>query len=266
MRALRRVAIALAAAGALLAGACFAEQRVLFPGRVIRDGREVALGPGAERLWLDFAGARAEAFFLGAGSGAASPGPLLVYAHGNGELIDDWVDHVDALRASGVSVLLVEYPGYGRSSGTPSQASITRTLVSAYDWATSQPQVDSRRVIGHGRSLGGGAICALARERSLAALVLESTFTSVREMATALYGLPGFLVRNPFDNLSAIRGFSGPILLLHGERDEAIPVDHARRLHAAAPTSELEVVGCGHNDCPLPWPLVTAFLSRHRLL
>src|SRR5262245_44016423 len=138
--------------------------------------------------------------------------------------------------------------------------------MSAYDWATSQAPIDRQRVIGYGRSLGGGAICALARQRSLAALVLESTFTSVREMAAARYGVPGFLIRNPFDNLAAVRGFPGPILLLHGEHDDSIPVDHSRRLHAAAPTSELQVVPCGHNDCPHPWSILTTFLSEHHLL
>jgi len=241
------------------------ERIALFPGAALADGEEVALGPADRRVWLDSPGARAEAFFLAATpSGQADP--LVVYAHGNGELIDYWVDEFEGLRAAGLSVVLVEYPGYGRSSGTPSQGSITRTLVAAYDWAASQPQIDPSRIIGYGRSLGGGAICALARERSLAALILESTFTSIPDIAADQYGLPGLLIQNRFDNLPAVRGFPGPILLLHGETDASIPVEHARRLHAAAPGSELHMIPCGHNDCPRPWSILTDFLAEHRLL
>jgi len=163
-------------------------------------------------------------------------------------------------------VLLVEYPGYGRCSGAPTQASITRALVAAYDWAVSRPTIDPGRVIGYGRSLGGGAVCALARERRLAALVLESTFTSVRSLAASLFGVPGFLVRDPFDNLGCVRAFEGPVLVLHGERDEVIPVEHARRLHEAAAASELHLAPCGHNDCARPWAVIEAFLVARQLL
>jgi hypothetical protein len=95
--------------------------------------------------------------------------------------------------------------------------------------------------------------------------VLESTFTSVRAIA-ARFGLPGFLVRDPFDNRSVVAAFAGPILLLHGEHDEVIASAHARALHAAAGTSELQLAPCGHNDCPRPWPSVGRFLAHHGIL
>jgi fermentation-respiration switch protein FrsA (DUF1100 family) len=162
-------------------------------------------------------------------------------------------------------VLLVEYPGYGRSSGIPSERSITGAFRAAYDRALADPRVDPERIVGWGRSLGGGAICALARERELAAIVLESTFTSIRAQARAL-GLPGILVRDPFDNLALVRGYGGPLLLLHGEHDTSIPVDQARELHAASPDSELHVLGCGHNDCPRPWEVGLRFLRSRGVL
>ncbi len=242
---------------------CLFERRTLFPAPVIADGTNVTLDSRSRRLWFDTPRARTEAFFLPAN--AAGEGPLVIYTHSNGELIDHWADEFEILRESGVSVLLVEYPGYGRSSGTPSQNSITGSLVAAYDWAVAQPTVDPLRIVGYGRSLGGGVICALARERSLAAMILESTFTSVRDTSDR-YGVPGFLFRSRFDSLSTVRSFPGPILLLHGERDNFIPVRHARRLQAAAPRSELQVMPCGHLDCPRSWPRITDFLRRHRLL
>ena len=189
-----------------------------------------------------------------------------MFAHGNGELIDDWIDSFETPRAWGASVLLVEYPGYGRSSGAPSEASIAAAMIAAYDWALTRPGVDPARIVGWGRSVGGGAVCALARERSLAALVLESSFTSVRSMANGI-GLPAFLVRDPFDNLATVASFAGPVLIVHGERDSMIPVAHARELHEAAKDSRLWLEpSCGHNDCPRPWAVLREFLLEKGLL
>jgi uncharacterized protein len=168
-------------------------------------------------------------------------------------------------RAWGVGALLVEYPGYGRSTGLPSERSIVEAMLAAYEWALQQPGVDPKRIVAYGRSLGGGAACALAQRKPVAALILESTFTSVRAFASG-YRTPGFLVRDPFDNLATVRQFKGPLLIVHGTRDEVIPVQQARDLAAAAPQSELHLLECGHNDCDKPWPLVEAFLRRNGLL
>jgi hypothetical protein len=139
-------------------------------------------------------------------------------------------------------------------------------MLAAYDQVRTRPDVDPARIVGYGRSLGGGAICALARERTVAALVLESTFSSVRSIAAG-FGLPALLVRDPFDNLAALAAFPGPVLLVHGERDRMIPVAHAHELAAAARRPRLVVhPGCGHNDCPRPWSELRAFLLESGLL
>jgi len=261
---LRWLILALAIPAAVFVLACVVERRLLFPAP--RLAQEPALDARAQRIWLEAPGVRSEAVLLAPDPPPARPGPLVLYAHGNGELIDQWLGEFAELRASGLSILLVEYPGYGRSSGAPSQASITRAMVAAYDWAVAQPTIDRGRMIGYGRSLGGGAVCALARERPLAALVLESTFTSVRSLAASLFGVPGFLVRDPFDNLGSVRAFAGPILVLHGERDEVVPVEHARLLHEAAPGCQLYLAPCGHNDCARPWAAIQGFLVGRQLL
>jgi pimeloyl-ACP methyl ester carboxylesterase len=182
------------------------------------------------------------------------PYPLLVMAHGNGEIIDHWVGPVASLRRQGVAVLLVEYPGYGRSAGLPTEAAIVDVFVQAYDAAVAHPQIDAERVWLFGRSVGGGVVAQLAMQRPAAKLILFSTFTSVRDMAVS-YRLPGRLARDPFDSLVAVQSYSGPILILHGERDSIIPFTHAERLHAAAPNSELRPLPCGHNDCVRDWSL-----------
>jgi fermentation-respiration switch protein FrsA (DUF1100 family) len=164
-----------------------------------------------------------------------------------------------------VAVLLVEYPGYGRSSGTPSERSLTATVEAAFDWARREPTVDAGRIIAYGRSVGGGAATALAGKRPVAAMILESTFTSVSVFARR-FGALGLLVRDRFDNVAAVRRFTRPLLILHGEHDDVIPVAHGRALHAAQSASELYLMSCGHNDCERPWHVIERFLTRHRLL
>ena len=249
--------------------ACAMQRSVIFPAPPAHGPDTFARVPGAERIWLETPDARTEAWFLPPVSGSVAaapvPVPLVIFAHGNGELIDDWAVAFEPLRRFGAAVLLVEYPGYGRSTGAPSQRSIAASMASAYDQMLTRPDVDPKKIVAYGRSLGGGAACALARERSLAALVLESTFTSVIPLAREFW-LPAFLVRDPFDNLDVLRSYPGPVLIVHGEHDEIIPVAHASALHAAAPRSRLALEPCGHNDCERPWALVLDFLRENALL
>ena len=240
------------------------QRAVLFP--TPRPRPTLARPSDAELVWLDLpSGGRVEAWFLPASAGGAGPGPVIVFTHGIGELLDDWAEGFGPPRSWGISVLLVEYPGYGRSPGSPSERSIAEAVVAAYDWVVARPGVDPRRVVGYGRSLGGGAAALLASRRPVAALVLESTFTSVRDMALA-YGLPGFLVRDPFEVRAVVRRYPGPVLILHGERDEVIPFRHGRRLAEAAPRARFVAMPCAHNDCPRPWREVRRFLVEAGVL
>jgi len=258
--------VGLVAAG-LLAGywilLFLAQRALLFPAPAVAGAP--ARPADAEQVWLAGAAGPTEAWFLPATTPSAGPRPLLVFTHGNGELIDFWPEAFDEPRRWGAAVLLVEYPGYGRSPGEASEASITASVLAAYDWARARPEVDAGRIVAYGRSVGGGPACQLAARRPVAALVLESAFTSVRAFARG-FGAPAFLVRDPFDNLAVVREYRGPLLLLHGSRDDIIPPGHSRALAAAARQAELHLLPCGHNDCPREWPLVRAFLERHGLL
>ena len=122
-----------------------------------------------------------------------------------------------------------------------------------YDLLVARDDVDPSRIVFHGRSMGGGAVCALARQRKPAAMILMSTFTSIRGMARR-YLVPGFLVRDPLDNLEVVRGLERPLLILHGERDSLVPHEHAVQLNQAAPSSRLiSYPLADHNDCPPDW-------------
>lgn len=228
----------------------FLQRLVLFPRHLIRAspgaGDDIA---GLERLWLDIGRERyVEAWFLpGDGVSEAAPGPLVVFAHGNGELIDHWAHELALYREMGVSVLLPEYRGYGRSDGRPGQRALTGDMVAWYDHVAARPDVDASRIVLHGRSLGGGIVCALASERPPAAMILESTFTSITDVVRAWH-VPAMLVRDRFDNRSCIERFDKPLLVVHGTCDELLPVAHGRALADAAARARLVLYECGHND------------------
>ncbi|MBN1336174.1 MAG: alpha/beta hydrolase [Deltaproteobacteria bacterium] len=243
-----------AAAATLLAGSgtISLQRRILYPRHLVRAQSDAGEGiPGLERWWLDVPRGRVEAWFLpGAGAGPDTPAPLVVFAHGNAEVIEEWTDEMAPYRAWGVSLLLPEYRGYGRSGGRPSQEGITEDLVAFLDRALARPDVDPDRVVFHGRSLGGGVACALAGVRPPEALVLESTFTSARERAWEMTRLPRSWIRDPWDSLSVVSAFQGPVLVLHGTLDRTIPHVHGERLSEAAASGRLESWPAGHNDLP----------------
>ncbi len=220
--------------------------------------------------WVPTTAGRVETWFLPPVETAADrPAPVVIFGHGNAELIDYGREEFQPLTEAGVAVLLVEYPGYGRSEGSPSQASITEAFGAAYDMLLERHRVDPDRIILFGRSLGGGAVCALAAKRKCAAIILVSSFTSIRSFA-ARFLVPGFLVRDPFDNLAVVSAYAGPILIIHGRHDEIIPYRHALALHRASPNSELITYACSHNDCPPNWDQywkdVLSFLHANQLL
>jgi fermentation-respiration switch protein FrsA (DUF1100 family) len=239
------------------------ERLVLFPGQLLAPPSGVPRVAGLERVPIETDEGKVEAWFLPAPSASGAARPAVVFAHGNGELIDEWAEPLEAYRRLGVSVLLPEYRGFGRSAGTPSEAAIASDFVRFYDELVKRSDVDAERIVFHGRSLGGGAVCALARTRAPAGLVLESTFTSVANVARG-WGIPQFLVTNHFDSESVVRAFPHPILILHGRRDRVIPYAHAEALVRTAQRARLVSFDCDHNDMRRPsdgyWSEIEAYL------
>ena len=100
-------------------------------------------------------------------------------------------------------------------------------------------------------------------------MILMSTFTGTRSIAKK-YLVPSFLVRDPFDNLSVIRRYSEPLLVIHGKIDEVIPYSHGKALYASAPHVKMITYACGHNDCPPDWEIfwrdIKAFLGTSGII
>jgi hypothetical protein len=206
-------------------------------------------GLAAEDLAIETAdGERLHAWWIRARG--ASLGHLL-YCHGNGGTLVDRAPHARLLSAAGFDVLLFDYRGYGASTGRPAEAGTHLDARAARETLLAREEVDPRRVIYLGESLGGAVALALALEAPPAGLILQSAFTSVRDVARVHYPfIPRAVVPDAYPSLRLIPELRAPLLVLHGRRDEIVPVAHGERLHAAAPEPKtLRVFAdVGHND------------------
>ena len=176
------------------------------------------------------------------------------------------------LGALGLSVLLVDYRGYGGNPGSPSEDGLVADARAAVTWVEDHPGTE--HVVLFGESLGAAVALAVALDRPPAALVLRSPFTSVVDVARAHYGpVPSALVRDRFPSERRIAQVDVPVLVLATESDEVVPFEQSRRV-AEAGGEDVELVGvpaAGHNDPALlhgdaVQDAVATFLGRRGLL
>jgi fermentation-respiration switch protein FrsA (DUF1100 family) len=180
----------------------------------------------------------------------------LLYLHGNAGNLSHRAQSIakfhDGLEES---VLIVDYPGYGRSGGRPSEKGCYAAADAAYDWLLEAQKVDPAKIILYGGSLGGGVAVDLASRRPHRAVVLVKTFTSAPDVACCIYPwLPArWLMRTRFDSLGKIGKIHQPVFIAHGTADALIPFEQGKRLYEAAnPPKEFYTLdGADHND-PLP--------------
>ncbi len=175
----------------------------------------------------------------------------VLFFHGNAEPIHGRRDLHGLLQRAGWDVLVVAYRGYPGSEGRPSQRGIARDARALWVHATGALGIAPARLVVHGKSLGGGVAAQLAVEARPAALVLESTFTSVADIAARqLPFLPvRALLRHRFDTAALAPRLDLPLLVLHGDADPVIPVAHGRALAARLPDARyVEVAGAGHQE------------------
>ena len=206
-----------------------------------------------ERFWLKTEQGAVEWWlFEGDGLDSSRQGPAVLMAHGNRELIDFYLNRAETYQRMGFTVLLGEYRGYGRSAGKPTRERIASDFRRFYDLLISLPTVDPKRIVFHGRSLGGSVLSELSWHRPPAAIIVESTFTSIKEMA---YGAPEILLSDKYDTLSALLAYKGPIMIIHGTKDKVVPVKHALEIKKQIPTAELILYDFGHSDGPPDWEI-----------
>jgi pimeloyl-ACP methyl ester carboxylesterase len=219
-----------------------------FPSRAIA-GSPADAGLGFRDLAIETDdGERLHGWWIGAQR--PSVGHVLL-CHGNAGNVGDRIVHAKLLADAGFDVLAFDYRGYGRSSGRPHEEGTYRDARAARLALLGQQGVDDSLVLYLGESLGGAVALKLALEAPPRGLVLQSTFTGVRGMSRVHYPfIPGALVPDAYPSLRLIRGLRAPLLVLHGERDDIVPLSEGRALFEAAPgRREMRVFpGLGHND------------------
>jgi len=187
------------------------------------------------------------------GSAQQSPtGPVILWFHGNAGNISHRAENMRMLARRGLDFLIIDYRGYGRSEGRPSEQGLYADGEAAYEYLTGQRSVSPERVICFGRSLGAAVALHVALRKPCAGLVLESPFESVKAMARKILPvLPVWmLLRSEFDNLAKIPRLAVPVLVIHGDRDTLVPIQQGRAVFDAAPEPKefYTIEGANHND------------------
>jgi pimeloyl-ACP methyl ester carboxylesterase len=175
----------------------------------------------------------------------------LLFFHGNAGNISGRLESVQQFRRLGLNVLIVDYRGYGQSTGTPSEQGIYADAAACWEHLTAERGIAPADVVVFGRSMGGGAATWLAARRTPGAVILESVFTNVPDVGAHHYPfLPvRALATNQFDNEARVAEIEAPKLFIHSREDRVVPFELGRRVYEAAaePKHFLEIQG-GHND------------------
>ncbi|HEX9800887.1 MAG TPA: alpha/beta fold hydrolase [Thermoanaerobaculia bacterium] len=186
---------------------------------------------------------------------AETRSPVVLLLHGNGENLATlaWAGLFDRFAALGAGVLAVDYPGYGRSDGSPSESSIAAATLDAWRELVVRAGAERpRAVVGWSLGAAAAAQLAAAEPASVDALVLASPWTRLADVAAVHYPawLVGPLLTDRYDTLAAAAAVRAPTLVVHGSDDAIIPAEQGRRVAAAlaAPKRWVEVRGAGHND------------------
>ena len=241
-----RLLLLLAGLGGLLL--IFEKNLIYFPLRD-HDATPGALGLPHEELALATEDAvRVHGWFLPVKGSRR----VVLVAHGNAGNISHRLDRALLMQLHlAADVLLFDYRGYGKSEGRADEAGTYRDARAAYRWLREHGHPPERIVL-FGESLGSAVALELALGEKARALVLESPFTSIPDMARAVYWfLPVWpLVRTRYDNLAKVPRLAMPLLIAHGERDDIVPFAQGRRLFEAAPEPKrfYAIPGASHND------------------
>jgi fermentation-respiration switch protein FrsA (DUF1100 family) len=178
--------------------------------------------------------------------------PVILFSHGNAGNISHRLENVRLLLNQGLQVFIYDYSGYGRSRGHPSEKGIYQDGLAAYDYLISHKKISPDRIISFGRSLGAAVAIEIAMRKEVRSLIIESAFTSIRDMAKQmlLFQLLSPFLPADYNNLKKIQTIYVPKLIIHGEEDEIVPFLMGQRLYRSAPDPKLfySIPGAGHND------------------
>jgi len=236
---------------AVLGKLWFGQESLIFHPTPLPAGHTFQLPADVHEVTIDVPGAKLDAVHMQ----LPHPDGVVFYLHGNAGNLTSWFVNADFYRALNVDLFMVDYRGFGKSTGhIESEAQLLADVQAA--WQTVAKQYEGRHVVFFGRSLGTGLAAKLTASlppgQRPELLVLVSPYISMTAMAHEQYPfVPSALLRYPLRTDEAIKALGGatPVLILHGDKDALIPYRHAQVLSSLTPGVQLQAVpGAGHND------------------
>ena len=223
-----------------------ANRSLYFPFPYPKGSWEMQPQIGAEDVWL-----RTEDGVKLHGWWTARPDSKLatLFLHGNAGNVTHRIRHIRAVTAAGSSILVIDYRGYGRSEGRPTEDGLYRDARAGWAWLIGRGYPPQRIVI-HGESLGSSVAVELAAANRSAGVVLDAPFTSAKDVARTVLPFLGPALIWSFDSTRRIRAIGAPLLVIHGNQDDIIPFELGRKLFemASEPKTFWRVEGASHND------------------
>jgi fermentation-respiration switch protein FrsA (DUF1100 family) len=177
--------------------------------------------------------------------------PVILFLHGNAGNVTDRYELIQVLVRIPACVFIIDYRGYGKSEGSPSETGLYSDGQAAWNFLTGEFATSPGQVILYGESLGGAVAIELAARANPGGLIVQSSFTSMSDMASHIAPVfPRFLLHTRMDSLDKIKNTNCPKLFVHGTNDELVPLEMGKRLYAAAadPKEFYAVKGASHND------------------
>lgn len=250
MMGIRIAALCLLLYGLVLAWLWFRQEKLLFAPTVLAADYRLVTAPDIHELVIDVPGAKLSALHLK----LPNPKGVVFFLHGNGGSLDSWFVNPEFYRRANFDLFMVDYRGYGKSTGKIESEAALRADVRTV-WATVAPQYAGRKVVVYGRSLGSGLAAGLSAEMGSAQrapdlTVLVSPYTSMAALAGDHYRwVPQALLRYPMRTDQLLGQVRSPLLLIHGTQDSLIAPRHSTALKTLVPHATLSLIqGAAHND------------------
>jgi hypothetical protein len=236
----------IAGAGGWGALSWLAHRSVFYPMKYPQGWWHLQSRIGAEDVWLTAQdGVKLHGWY------ASPPEARLatLFLHGNAGNVTHRVQAIITIREAGSAVLVLDYRGFGKSEGSPSEEGVTLDAEAAFAWLRNKG-FEANRIVLHGESLGTAVAVDLATRKPCAGLVLEAPFTSASDVAGTVVPLLGRTLVSGFNSLDRIKRVKVPVMVIHGTQDEVIPFRMGKELFEAAnePKRFWAVEGAGHND------------------